>query len=625
MSVLSSLCRWQPPWLGALVLFGILSPAARAAADGRARPTLAVHAGYVALAEGEGARIFDPTGREIARLAPPKPDADQPPAGDAAVARARAFDRLGVPEADRDTDAALDLVEGELSLTEKRAERATAPAPPDLTHAVALSDARGFLIFAGGLIWRYAPGGRPQKLGRAPAGVVAAALSPRGLLIVARPTDVLVSHDDGAHFAVIDRPAVAPVEVVVDGTGRFYATRSPGRIDLVSFHGAELRRLVFRPRVNVNALAACAGALAIAAANGLHLVSATGEARRVWAAPAHGLACGNDPTAPWVLFGDEPPEVSRNGGQTFAREPRLPAGITAAATEGADIWVYAPAEGLRHLGAGAAFASPVRELPAAAAASAPTARAAWRDVLPYLGLFGWQAERPGRRDYVLGLLAEWRLGPAPTRAAGDLVQPAAFSPAVDANDPGGGPPEAVGGELGPSAPALPTPDPDARCLPYARTRAIARFLVDPERARSLVARAGRSAWLPELRLRAEKRAGRSESVDYKPTAANDALGLDTTSTVLYEVRATWDLPRLVFNPEEIGASAQALRIADMRREIEAQVNRLYFERRRLLRTSPASGDGVTLQIRLEEIDAELDALSGGEFARCLRQTLRGAP
>ena len=39
-----------------------------------------------------------------------------------------------------------------------------------------------------------------------------------------------------------------------------------------------------------------------------------------------------------------------------------------------------------------------------------------------------------------------------------------------------------------------------------------------ERARSLVGRAGRAAWLPELRLRAEKRMGRSESLDVRASA-----------------------------------------------------------------------------------------------------------
>ena len=63
---------------------------------------------------------------------------------------------------------------------------------------------------------------------------------------------------------------------------------------------------------------------------------------------------------------------------------------------------------------------------------------------------------------------------------------------------------------------------------------------------------------------------------------------------------------------------QALRMADMRREIEAQVNRIYFERRRLL-VNPAGApplEATGALLRVEELEAELDGLSGGEFSRC---------
>ena len=181
----------------------------------------------------------------------------------------------------------------------------------------------------------------------------------------------------------------------------------------------------------------------------------------------------------------------------------------------------------------------------------------------------------------------------------------------------------------PPAPGYPTPyvspypprDHDARCLAVVRLRAVALAQAEPERARSLVARAGRASWLPELRLRAEKRLGRSESLDVRSgtsAAARDALGLDASDDVRYEVRATWDLPRLVFSPEEVAAVHQALRMADMRREIEVQVNRIYFERRRLL-VNPAGApplEATGALLRVEELEAELDALSAGAFSLC---------
>jgi predicted DNA-binding transcriptional regulator YafY len=102
--------------------------------------------------------------------------------------------------------------------------------------------------------------------------------------------------------------------------------------------------------------------------------------------------------------------------------------------------------------------------------------------------------------------------------------------------------------------------------------------------------------------------------------------------VRYELRATWDLSRLVFNPDELGAHFQALRSGDARREIESLVIRLYFERRRLkaelsAADATATGmplSGMKLELRVEEIEAELDALTGGAFTRLSRRRDDGA-
>ena len=92
------------------------------------------------------------------------------------------------------------------------------------------------------------------------------------------------------------------------------------------------------------------------------------------------------------------------------------------------------------------------------------------------------------------------------------------------------------------------------------------------------------------------------------------------------MRATWDLAKLVFSSEELAAQAQALHMAELRRDIETTVNRLYFERRRLLVTRAApQPDGVTESLRSQEVEAELDALSGGAFAACVSEKSTGAP
>src|SRR5882724_1907579 len=146
---------------------------------------------------------------------------------------------------------------------------------------------------------------------------------------------------------------------------------------------------------------------------------------------------------------------------------------------------------------------------------------------------------------------------------------------------------------------------------FLRGAATALALAEPDRARSMLSRARWAALLPELRVRLDRRFSRTESLDLA-RAATDPLttpvGLDSMNDMRYEWRATWDLGRIVFNPDEVGASTHALRMAEVRREIETVVIRLYFERRRLkaeaLATDASDGaPGVRVEIRIQELEA----------------------
>ena len=104
-----------------------------------------------------------------------------------------------------------------------------------------------------------------------------------------------------------------------------------------------------------------------------------------------------------------------------------------------------------------------------------------------------------------------------------------------------------------------------------RQAATALLGAEPERARSALARARLAGWLPELRVLVERKLGRTESVDLgtaaNPTAVSP-VGVDSSNDVRYQARATWDLSKIVFNPDELAVDGQALRAADARREIE---------------------------------------------------------
>jgi hypothetical protein len=619
-------------WICPLLALAMSAPAVQAAADASAPPAevtssppalLAAAGGLVAIATGPTVRWFDRRGQRLGQL--PDDGArdrlhDRSAAREqGALARERAFDELDIPDDLRDRDDALDLAEDELSLSLRRQERAGAD-PADSRREPA---GRAFVIVGrGGLIalvdrrlWQLELGRPPRLIGPAPSPLTALAGTDGGLILAARATDILASRDGGRSFTVIDRLPIAPHQLVVDPAGRYFAAASPGRLDLVAMDSgkSEPDRLVFQPHTVLRDLSACGDALTVLADDGVHLVTSDGRSRLMGAAaPGDRLGCSQrgSGSARWLSFG---PGGLRPGGDAAGAVGTTPVPswrgpVEAIAADGDSLWIYDRRAGLANLRDPGA---PSLALPLSGERDVTIRRpirSPWRGLLPHVAVLGRQSRDTGRQAVAFALMAEWRLGGG---SGGDTpdgtgVAPTSTLPGLESEAPPapGWPPRA--------------PDPDQPCLARARARSVALAAAEPERARSLMARAGRSAWLPELRLRAEKRVGRSESLDYKPTASSDALGLDTDNAVRYEVRATWDLPRLVFNPEEIGAASQALRINETRREIESQVNRLYYERRRLLLAPASAGaeDGTTWQIRIEELEADLDALSGGAFTRC---------
>src|SRR5262249_58534577 len=87
-----------------------------------------------------------------------------------------------------------------------------------------------------------------------------------------------------------------------------------------------------------------------------------------------------------------------------------------------------------------------------------------------------------------------------------------------------------------------------------------------------------AAWLPDLRWGAERDLGAGEAIDPQDRTRYSTYSLDE---LRIEARATWHLERLLFDPEELRASRESVRLAELRKELALTVIRLYFERRRL--------------------------------------------
>lgn len=140
------------------------------------------------------------------------------------------------------------------------------------------------------------------------------------------------------------------------------------------------------------------------------------------------------------------------------------------------------------------------------------------------------------------------------------------------------------------------------------------------------------AALPRLQVEYRFRDGWDQDFVYYPSDGTidqpedsvfgilDDAGKDQDQQFL--VRATWDLDNLIMSSERIRVINESQDIVKLRDKVLTEVTRLYFERRRvqveLLLKPPSDIHSLAKeQLRLMELTANLDALTGGTFSEAL--------
>jgi len=124
------------------------------------------------------------------------------------------------------------------------------------------------------------------------------------------------------------------------------------------------------------------------------------------------------------------------------------------------------------------------------------------------------------------------------------------------------------------------------------------------------------------RMLGRARTTRNDDRSARTTNASTGSLSDTVSArdqLQLEVLAEWDLSRLVFNRDGILAARQVERIVNQREDILTTVNKLYFARRQLQAEAELDRTAsvqiiVQLELRIESLTADLDALTGGWFS-----------
>ncbi len=103
---------------------------------------------------------------------------------------------------------------------------------------------------------------------------------------------------------------------------------------------------------------------------------------------------------------------------------------------------------------------------------------------------------------------------------------------------------------------------------------------------------------------------------YNTARADDDQGIG--------VRLAWRLDKLVMSSERIRVINEAQDIVKLRDKVLDEVTRVYFDRRRLqvdqlLNPSSSLRDQIKHELRLQELTASIDALTGGAFSADLRR------
>ncbi|MDD5308167.1 MAG: hypothetical protein PHU25_12665 [Deltaproteobacteria bacterium] len=175
--------------------------------------------------------------------------------------------------------------------------------------------------------------------------------------------------------------------------------------------------------------------------------------------------------------------------------------------------------------------------------------------------------------------------------------------------------------------ALLSPAPDEPTLAELEQAALALADADPQSASGWLAAPNRAALLPVLKLSVNHDMGRNESLD-RDQVDPDRYGVDADRGLSFDASAEWNLAELVFNPDEVRVYGALADRAERRQGLLTTLVGYHFERRRLIVQGAIDpgDDPVAIAerlLRIEELTAAIDALTGGLLSRTLKR--KGGP
>jgi len=191
------------------------------------------------------------------------------------------------------------------------------------------------------------------------------------------------------------------------------------------------------------------------------------------------------------------------------------------------------------------------------------------------------------------------------------------------------------------APAVLAPKPDVReilgrfrhepTILEVQLAAIRYAEVHPDKIKAWREAAMKKAWLPTLSVTADS--NKDQNVDLDRGGTNDPdrfiVGPAEESTD-FHAGISWDLGDLVWNDDQTSIDTRSKLMVELRDDLMNEVTHLYFERRRLqvdiLMVPPKELPlQIEKELKLQELTAGIDALTGGFFSARLEETEPALP
>ena len=164
-------------------------------------------------------------------------------------------------------------------------------------------------------------------------------------------------------------------------------------------------------------------------------------------------------------------------------------------------------------------------------------------------------------------------------------------------------------------------EPDVRAV---QRRAMVYAHAEPAKVASWRQRARLASLLPEVRVAVDYDTDSDDTRTFTSSTSEPRQVVGADEKVGYELRATWDLNEAVFNRSEIPIRRAVVNASRQRDSLISEVTKIYFSRRRaqvdlLLAEDISAKERVKQELRIAELTAYLDGLTGGWFSKQIRR------